>query len=222
MGTQIDHLVIGATTLEQGIAAVNDWLGVNMPYGGSHEKMGTHNCLMRLGDGIFLEIIALSTSPGSLEQPRWFGLDDPYVRYRIAIQPTLLGWVVHTDNLSNLIAGARCSMGQIEHITRGKLHWLFSLPEDGRLLAGGLFPYAIEWQTDSHPSTMMADLGCHLLTLDLYHNQPTWLHTTLGAIDAADLVTIHGLPHNTPPYFQATINTPFGPKKLSNQLPIFS
>jgi len=222
MGTQIDHLVIGATTLEQGIAAVKDWLGVNVPYGGSHEKMGTHNCLMQLGDGIFLEIIALNNRAGSLEQPRWFGLNDPYVRYRITAQPTLLGWVVNTDNLTRLISETHYSMGQIEHMTRGKLQWLFSLPEDGRLLAGGLVPYAIEWQTAPHPSTMMANLGCHLLKIDLYHNHPAWLHTILKSIGSADLVTIHTLPHDTPPYLLVTINTPHGPKHLNNQLPVLS
>jgi TusA-related sulfurtransferase len=38
--------------------------------------MGTHNCLMQLGEAMFLEIIA--TDPAaSPQRRRWFALDDP-------------------------------------------------------------------------------------------------------------------------------------------------
>jgi len=47
MQTRIDHLVIGAADLTQGIDYVKECLGVDMPYGGEHEKMGTHNHLMQ-------------------------------------------------------------------------------------------------------------------------------------------------------------------------------
>lgn len=47
MQTRIDHLVIGAADLTQGIDYVNECLGVDIPYGGAHEKMGTHNHLLQ-------------------------------------------------------------------------------------------------------------------------------------------------------------------------------
>ena len=47
MQTRIDHLVIGAADLTQGIDYANECLGVDMPYGGVHEKMGTHNHLLK-------------------------------------------------------------------------------------------------------------------------------------------------------------------------------
>ena len=40
MQTQIDHLVIGARTLTEGVNYVKDLLGVDMPFGGVHPKMG--------------------------------------------------------------------------------------------------------------------------------------------------------------------------------------
>ena len=46
-----DHLTVAALTLEQGIAYVQRALGVAIPPGGTHPLMGTHNHLMRLGDG---------------------------------------------------------------------------------------------------------------------------------------------------------------------------
>ena len=70
MDTKIDHLVIGAESLIQGVEYVKSCLGVEMPFGGVHVKMGTHNHLMRLGDGIFLEIIAINPEIDPPNRPR--------------------------------------------------------------------------------------------------------------------------------------------------------
>jgi hypothetical protein len=48
MRTRIDHLVIGASSLDQGVAYVEAVLGATMPFGGVHLQMGTHNHLMPL------------------------------------------------------------------------------------------------------------------------------------------------------------------------------
>ena len=64
---ELDHLVIGAATLAEGVAWLEDRLGVTVPAGGKHPLMGTHNRLMQLGHGTFLEIIAIdpdAASPG--------------------------------------------------------------------------------------------------------------------------------------------------------------
>ena len=47
----LDHLTVAALTLEQGVDHVRRALGVVVPPGGAHPLMGTHNCLMQLGDG---------------------------------------------------------------------------------------------------------------------------------------------------------------------------
>jgi hypothetical protein len=53
-----DHLTVAASSLEAGVAHVERCLGVVVPPGGAHPLMATHNHLMRLGEGAFLEIIA--------------------------------------------------------------------------------------------------------------------------------------------------------------------
>ena len=58
--TKIDHLVVGAANLSAGVEYVNRLLGVDIPYGGEHEKMGTHNHIMQLGSRLFLEVIAIN------------------------------------------------------------------------------------------------------------------------------------------------------------------
>lgn len=214
MRTNIDHLVIGAATLTQGVEYVRDCLEVDMPYGGVHIKMGTHNHLMQIGECIFLEIIAINPDIEPPKRPRWFGLDDPCVRQRLATQPTLLTWVVNTGNLSKLIQQAMFSLGESKLIRRGELSWNFGLPDDGRLITGGILPYAIEWHTSKHPSADMADLNCRFHSLELYHPDPEWLQSALVSIGALNLVKIIGLPQNEAPYITASINTPSGLKKL--------
>ncbi len=71
-------------------------------------------------------------------------------------------WVINTHDIDGLIRQAIFSLGESILINRGILSWNFGLPKDGRLLTGGLLPYAIEWHSDKHPSENMTDLGCSL------------------------------------------------------------
>ena len=56
---QLDHLILAATTLADGIEFVADITGATPQPGGKHVAMGTHNALLRLGDRVYLEIIAI-------------------------------------------------------------------------------------------------------------------------------------------------------------------
>ena len=214
MQTRIDHIVIGAGNLKQGVDYVKNCFGVDMPYGGVHPKMGTHNHLMRLGDDVFLEVIAVNHEIEPPHRPRWYGLDDPFVQQHIRMQPTLLTWVVNTQNINTFIRQAGFSFGKAEFISRGEFSWYFGLPDDGGLIAGGMLPYAIEWLSDRHPSARMADLGCRLHSLEIYHPHPAWLRSALTSIDALDLVKIGTLPKNEAPYLTASVNTPLGIKEI--------
>ena len=218
MHPEIDHIVVGAATLEQGVRYIQDKLEVDIPFGGVHEKLGTHNHLMQLGQDCFLEVIAVNPEGNPPDQPRWYGLDDPFVRHRITQQPCLLGWVINTGNIQQLLQQASVPMGTSTRISRGKLSWLFGLPEDGRLLAAGILPYVIEWQCDSHPANNMADRGCALTELSLYHTNTAWLKAILASIDTQNLVKVYPLRGQQTPYIEARINTPSGLKTLSSQL----
>lgn len=210
MNTRIDHLVIAAASLEQGAAYVKDRLGADMPFGGVHPKMGTHNCLMRLGNDIFLEIISVNPDAVQPERPRWFALDDASVRQRIEKEPVLLAWVVNTPDIYKLMSGASFPMGIAEPVSRGNLNWFFSLPEDGRLFGGGMLPYAIQWQTEPHPSGNMADNGCELISLEIKHPCPEWLMSNLASIGAEELVSVSRQAQGKPPELTAVIKTPSG------------
>jgi len=214
--TKIDHIVVGATTLEEGVSYIKSMLGVDIPYGGEHIKMGTHNHLMQLGRDTFLEVIAVNENIAPPNRPRWYGLDDPYTRKCLELQPSLLTWVVNTGNIEQLMQHSTFSLGQPELISRGDLNWYFGLPEDGRLLAGGLLPYAIEWHSDNHPANSMSDLGCKLESLEIFHPYPIWLESSLNSIGALSLVKMNELAAKQAPYFSVKIGTPSGEVNLKS------
>lgn len=215
MKPRIDHLVIGARDLQQGVAYIKDVLGVEMPYGGVHTQMGTHNHLMRLGEEVFLEILAINPQADPLQAPRWYGLDDPFVRRRIEREPVLLTWVVNTEDIEAVVRKASISFGRPVSLRRGALRWFFGVPDDGRLLAAGMLPYLIEWHTGGlHPAANMPDTGCRLKRLAIHHPFPDWLRTVLGSIAASHLVEIHTASQNSIPYLSARITTPKGERTL--------
>lgn len=218
LNTRLDHLVIGAPSLEQGVTYVKERLGVDIPVGGAHPAMGTHNHLMQLGNETFLEVIAVNPNAPAPATPRWYGLDDPFVRAQLKQQPRLLTWVVNTADIKALQARASFSFGVAVPVSRGALSWHFGVPDDGRLLAGGMLPYLIMWHTDTHPSSRMGDAGCRLRQLHIYHPQRDWLLSVLSDIGAETLVEVEALQANTTPYLVAHIDTPSGLKTLSSRL----
>jgi len=214
MHCKIDHIVIGAASLDEGVRYVRETLGVTLPVGGSHAAMTTHNHLMNIGGECFLEIIAADHNAPStserLQQPRWYGLDDPYVRGRLAQTPTLLAWVVNTGNLTTTLANAAWPAGTAVNITRGDLSWAFALPVDGALPGSGILPYMMQWHTDHHPAVDMQDLGVRLEGLEIRHPHPDWVTSHLSSIEVQQLVQITELPAHESPTLAAYLSVPDG------------
>ena len=217
LNTHLDHLVVAAATLEAGVDFVHTRLGVEVPPGGRHDMMGTHNCVMSLGGNTYLEIIAVDPEIQPPERPRWFGLDDPSVIRSLSHSPQLITWAVNTNDLAALARLSPLPAGEIRSAERDDLRWQVALPEDGRLGAGGFFPLCIQWQMDFHPSTRMADLGCRLLDLTLYHAYPGWLGNILEKIGAANAVRIMEVDHPSEARLCARIHSPLGEVTLSSQ-----
>src|SRR5437867_13248623 len=111
-GSQLDHIVVTAASLEAGVAYVRRELGVAPQAGGEHARMGTHNCLLKLGEKLFLEVIAANPGAPHPGRPRWFQLDEP----ESIKAPRLATWVAHCDDVR---AVAPASLGKIEAMSRG-------------------------------------------------------------------------------------------------------
>src|SRR5207244_2336804 len=94
-----DHLVVVARTLEEGAAWIRERLGVEMLAGGRHVTMGTHNRVLPLGQGSYLEVIAIDPEGRAPSRPRWFALDDPATVRLLSTGPALLHWAERTSEL---------------------------------------------------------------------------------------------------------------------------
>ena len=86
----IDHLVIGTNDLASGTDWTESRLGAACDGGGAHPLMGTHNRLMRLAGGPYLEVIAIDPDASSPGRPRWFTLDQEKTKSRFATGPGAL------------------------------------------------------------------------------------------------------------------------------------
>jgi len=160
----LDHIAVAAASLAEGLAHVRAVLGVEMPAGGKHREMGTHNHVLRLGDELFLEVIAIDPDAGSPGRARWFGLD----RFGAA-PPRLATWIARTGDLDAALAAAPQASGPPIQVSRGELTWHISVPEDGSMPFDGAYPTLIEWPPGPHPASRMPNLGCSLEHLQIEH-----------------------------------------------------
>ena len=170
---ELDHLIIGADTLEQGVAWCEATLGVTPGPGGRHPLFGTHNRLLTIAGERFprayLEIIALDPEAPPPARPRWFGLDDPALRADLREAPRLLHAVVRTDTIDGhrrALLDAGHQPGEVLRASRGALAWQILVRPDGALDAGGALPTLIQWE-GVHPTEAMPPSGLVLQRLVL-------------------------------------------------------
>jgi hypothetical protein len=211
----LDHIVIAARDLQQGAAYIRETLGVDIPAGGQHHNMATHNLVMQLGNDAYLEVIAIDPNGSTPRHPRWFALDSAAMRSALHERPRLITWVMNTADLGGLARQVDFDIGQPTRLSRDDLSWEFALPNDGRLLGDGMLPYCIQWHSSPHPSRAMADAGCLLQELTIHHNRPRWLNDRLDTLEAGHLVAVEPLPDSATAYLAATIDTPNGKVILS-------
>lgn len=188
-----------APDLQSGCQHVRNLLGVDPGPGGEHANMGTHNRLLRLGDDVYLEVIAVDPSAPAPGRPRWFELDEVKT-------PSLATWVARTA-----LGEFPEAFGKAQAMSRGELHWRLAFPPDGRMPHGGVLPALIEWP-DRNPARRMPDLGCTLERLELLHPQPDAIESLLADVGFTGPVSIV---KGDRPALRATIRTPGGRVKLS-------
>jgi glyoxalase-like protein len=160
---QFDHMAVGARTLSEARAHIEDALGVKMQPGGHHDVFATHNALLGLADGLYLEAIAPDPDAPPPVRPRWFDLD------RWQGPARLSNWICRTDDLTGLLAQLPDSAGVPVALHRGDLAWDMAVPADGALPFENLHPALIRWRCEVHPATLLAPSGCALRRLVVSH-----------------------------------------------------
>lgn len=166
----VDHLLLGASDLDTGIAWVEKLTGVKAAAGGSHPGRGTRNALLALGGKRYLEIIA----PDPAQQTYDFQID-----LRQLTTPRLITWAATTADVNALAQRARAAGyetvgprdGSRARRDRSLLKWrtLGTRRQIGSPLVH-LIPFFIEWAADAvHPS-QDSPPGCELEALTIEHH----------------------------------------------------
>ncbi len=167
---RLEHLAIAAETLEGGVAWAEDRPGVSFLAGGKHVRYATHNRLLGLADGLYLEVIAADPN-ASCDGARWFGLDT------FSGPPRLANWICEPDDFHEFMV---YGMRKVS-MERGDLRWDMGVPEDGSLPLGGGFPTILQWHTDKPPGRSLAPSGCALQTLTIAHPQADVIKNSLSS-----------------------------------------
>lgn len=177
---EIDHLIYGVPELAAGIAALEGMLGVRAAMGGKHVGLGTHNALLSLGEGAYLEIIAPDPEQPLPSQPLPWGLAGLH-------QPRLLTWAVKAKDIDAQAAQVKATgvdLGPVLRMSRERpdglrLEWALTYREG--MLGDGLAPFLIAWEPGPHPSETSPG-GCRLVSLRGEHPEPERIAGMLAAV----------------------------------------
>jgi len=198
MELRLDHLAVCAVSLEEGVAHVEAALGLALGPGGRHARFATHNRLLGLADGLYLEVIA--PDPGATpERARWFGLDT------FSGPPRLMNWICGVDDLE---AAPRMA-GEVLDLARGDNRWRIAVPADGSLPLGGAFPTLIQWITPPVGGRLPPS-GAALKRLDIESPSAAEALALIGSPPAP--VTLRPGPEHR---MEALIATPHGDRVLT-------
>lgn len=199
-----DHIAVAGETLAAATAHVEAALGVSMQQGGQHAVFHTHNTLLGLEDGLYLEAIAINPGAPQPDRPRWFDLDT------FEGPPRLTNWICRCDDLDATLARLGAGFGAPVDLQRGDLRWRMAVPSSGVLPFDNCAPALIQWQGDAHPAARLTQQGCRLEALTIHHPQATQLARLLAPLLADARITFDVGPAR----LSAEIATPNGTATL--------
>ena len=229
MATSLDHLVILAATLPEGVAWCEATFGVALAPGGEHPLMGTHNRLLNISSPAhpraYLEVIAINpgaTPARAAGARRWFDMDNEALQAQLHQSgPQLAHWVAQVPDITRAVAALAAQAidrGRVLAASRptphGLLSWQISVRDDGQRLFGGCLPTLIEWGA-VHPAAGMPPSGLALQSLALKHPRAAALSEACAAIGFA-AIAIHSAAQ---PALEAVLSTPRGTLTLSSAPP---
>ena len=232
MNSQIDHLVVMASTLEAGVAWCEATLGITPAAGGEHEKYGTHNRLFKIASPkhplAYFEIVAINPDAATAKRSnvaRWFDMDDKSLQKAVAQEPRLITFVASTDDIKaarHALRAQEIERGQIVHASRksnkGTLNWQITVREDGERLFNGCLPTLIQWgKPDAaeplrlHPRNSLPRSGVTLQSITISHPSGPKLQAAYEAIGLQGIAIETG-----PANITASLQTPKGLVQLQS------
>ncbi len=202
---ELDHIAVASLTLQDATDHVAQALGVTLQPGGEHAVFHTHNTLLGLEDGLYLEAIAINPDAPVPDRPRWFDLD------RFQGAPRLTNWICRCDDLDATLAALPEGFGTPVSLQRGDLRWRMAVPASGVLPYDNCAPALIEWEGDAHPATRLTASGCQLQELYVSHPDAGELEDML----APHLVDDRVIFSDGPARLSSVFDTPNGRRTLA-------
>lgn len=214
MQAALDHLVVAAADLDAGAAWLEAHLGVPLAPGGKHAAMGTHNRLLKLGPRLYLELIAIDTEAPAPGRPRWFGLDDPVLKEKIAGRPRLIHWVARCEDIAAARNACPEPLGDTLDLARGDFRWRITVPADGHLPGNGLIPTLIQWRSPVHPADDLPERGCALMKLEGFHPEAGRIRAALAPPGLDKALAVYPVETGEAPHLVAYLGTPSGLREI--------
>lgn len=189
----LDHLVYAVPDLPSALNWFEEHTGLRPAIGGRHPQQGTHNALVNIGNGAYLEIVAIDPENTDIPPPRWMGVDH-------ISAPTMVRWSLKSDNLPQqaaLLQDLNPSLGTI-HTGQRKtpagdhLQWQMTLPLPNP--AVDIIPFFLDWSaSDFHPTDRMEE-AYSVLHLELAHPEPAAVAAALSRLGVNTAVVLADQP----------------------------
>jgi len=168
----LDHIAVSGKTLDEASDHVASSLGVKLQEGGCHDRYGTHNRLLSLANGMYLEAIAINPQAVKPRYPRWFDLDN------FNGKPRITNWICRSENINSDVKNIFFESSEIIKMNRNQLEWLMTVPRNGILPFNGTFPAILQWKTNP-PTARLAPSGCSLKHMTIFHPEALKLQRKL-------------------------------------------
>lgn len=184
----IDHLIYAAPDLATAVRDFEKRFGVRAGGGGRHLGQGTHNKLLALGAGTYLEVVAPDPEQPEPAAPRPYGVDG-------VTRGGLVGWALTCDDIDAALVASRARGFDPGDVIEGQrvtpmgtvLRWRLT----SNALTAGPIPFLIRWGETPHPAAS-APSGLTLESLHIEHPDPASLWGPLHALGAE--VEVHRAP----------------------------
>jgi hypothetical protein len=204
----LDHIVLAARSLAEGVAHVEALTGIRASPGGRHTNGETENALLSLGDGVYLEIVA--------PQAGAKGTHDWVAFCRASATPRILTYAMRSAHTLAELAGREIAAGRPpdgpydlgrERADGALLAWKLLDVETGAF--DRAVPFFIDWKDSEHPSLTAAP-GARLLRFIVRHPDAAGLQERLASLSVEAEVE-----HSAATAFEALLDTPKGRVSLA-------
>ena len=145
----LDHIVFGSFTLEEGTKFVENILQAKLSDIGYHKDMGTHNRVIRISERVYLEVIAIDPKSSNLSNKKWFNLDNSKLQSKLKKSPQIIGYVIENNDIN-----ISKYYDPFFELSRDIYEWQFAMPTinnnilDREIIEAGMIPSLISWKSD--------------------------------------------------------------------------